>query len=81
MTEHELKEIIIAELKKVAPECDPAAVDPNENFREALDIDSYSFLQLLVGLSERTSFEIPEADYGKISTLAGMIAYLATHLP
>lgn len=81
MTENELKKIIIAELKKVAPECDPEAVDPNENIREALDIDSYSFLHLLVALSEQTGVEIPEADYARISTLASMIDYLAARLP
>lgn len=81
MTEHELKELIFTELQKVAPESAPGTVDPNENFREVLDIDSYSFLQLLVGLSERTGVEIPESDYARISTLAGMIEYLAAHLP
>ncbi len=81
MTGNELKEIVLSELKKVAPESDPGEVDPNENIREALDIDSFSFLKLLVGIGERTRVEIPEVDYGKVSTLAGMLEYLATRLP
>ena len=80
MTENELKECIFMELKKVAPESDPAGVDLNENIREALDIDSFSFLKVLVGIGDRTGVEIPEADYGKVSTVAAMMGYLAARL-
>lgn len=77
MTEQELHDIIAAELRKVAPECSIDDLDPDENIREAMDIDSYSFLSLLVGLAEKTGIEIPEADYGKVSTLAAMKQYLS----
>jgi acyl carrier protein len=77
MTEQELIAIIVAELKKVAPETDPAALAPEENLREALDIDSFSFLRVLVGIGEQTGIEIPEADYGKVGTMAAMTGYLA----
>jgi acyl carrier protein len=79
MRDDELKALIFAELKKVAPECDPAEVDPGENIREALDIDSYSFLKLLVGLCESTNIDIPEEDYEQVFTLGGMLRYLASH--
>jgi len=81
MTEQELRSIIYAELRKVAPECDPAALTPDENIREAFDIDSYSFLRVLVGLNKQTGVDIPESDYGKLSTLATMTHYLMAHLP
>ena len=81
MTEQELIAIIVAELKKVAPETDPAALAPEENLRETLDIDSFSFLRVLVGIGEQTGIEIPEADYGKVGTMAAMIKYLADRLP
>lgn len=80
MTEKELKNIVFIELKKIAPECDPAEVDPDENIREALDIDSYSFLQLLVGLSDSTGVDIAEADYQKVFTLGGMLRYLSARI-
>lgn len=80
MTEKELEGIIFIELKKVAPECDPAEVDRDENLREALDIDSYSFLQLLVGLSDSTGVNIAEADYEKVFTLGGMLRYLSARI-
>lgn len=77
MNDIELKDIVFMELKKVAPECDPADVDPDDNIREALDIDSYSFLKMLVGLCDRTGIDIPEADYEKVFTLGGMLRYLS----
>lgn len=80
MTEKELKETIFMELKKIAPECDPFGVGPDENIREELDIDSYSFLQLLVGLSDKTGVDIPEADYEKVFTIGGMMRYLSTRI-
>jgi len=80
MTEQELIAIIVAELKKIAPETDPATLAPEENLREALDIDSFSFLRVLVGIGEQTGIEIPEADYGKVGTMAAMTGYLAARL-
>lgn len=80
MNDWELQKIIFAELQKIAPESDPAGLEPNESIREALDIDSYSFLKVLVGLNERTGIEIPESDYGQLGTLAGMLNYLRAHL-
>ena len=81
MTEQELRSIIFTELRKVAPECDPASLTPDENIREAFDIDSYSFLRVLVGLNKQTGVDIPESDYGKLSTLATMTHYFMVHLP
>ncbi|MBM9537559.1 acyl carrier protein [Desulfobulbus alkaliphilus] len=80
MNQEQLQTIIFAELKTIAPESDPAELSPDENIREALDIDSYSFLKVLVGLNEQTGVDIPEADYGKLSTLQAMTEYLAARI-
>ena len=77
MNNDQLKEIIYRILKQIAPECDPAELLPDENIREALDIDSYGFLQLLISISEETGVEVPEADYFQILTLGGMLSYLS----
>jgi acyl carrier protein len=80
MNDDELKEIIYRILKQIAPECDPTELLPDESIREALDIDSYGFLHLLISISEETGVEIPEADYFQIFTLRGMISYLSRNL-
>lgn len=80
MNNDEFKEMIFRRLKLIAPECDPAELLPDENIREALDIDSFGFLQLLIGIGEETGLEIPEADYVQVFTLGGMLSYLSRHL-
>jgi acyl carrier protein len=77
MTEADIKAAILEGLAKIAPEADPAALGPDENIRRTLDIDSYDFLNFLIGLHEKLGVEIPEADYGKLNTLMEMTTYLA----
>jgi acyl carrier protein len=77
MTEAEIKALIVAGLRRIAPETDPASLRPDQNIRAALDIDSFDFLSLLIALHEKTGVEIPEADYGRLVTLDGMVRYLA----
>jgi acyl carrier protein len=80
MSEAEIRAAITAELTEIAPEADLGEIPVGENFREELDIDSYDFLRLLIGLNERLGVEIPEEDYEKLVTLADIIAYLDKRL-
>jgi acyl carrier protein len=80
VSETEIKTAIIEGLSKVAPEGDPASLSPDENIRRTLDIDSYDFLNFLIGLHKRLGVEIPEADYGKLGTMQEMISYLAARV-
>lgn len=77
MTEKELKGIIFKELKKVAPECDPAEINPDESIRDELGIDSYSFQQLLFGLSDSSGVDFTEANYERSFTLNRMMRHLS----
>ncbi len=76
MNKEELEKIIFQLLKKIAPETNPDQLSPSENIRESLNIDSYDFLQFIVALDEKLKIEIPEEDYGKISTLDTLTDYL-----
>lgn len=77
MTELEIKNVIFAGLRQIAPESDPASLRPDEKIRETLDIDSFDFLNFLIALHEKLGVDIPEADYGKLTTLDEMIRYLS----
>lgn len=77
MTEPEIKEAVFRVLRKTAPEADLSKIDPQDNLREALDIDSFDFLQLVIRLHESLGIEIPESDYPQLATLAGILHYLA----
>jgi acyl carrier protein len=80
MTEVEIKEVIFKVLRRIAPEADLASLEPDADLREALDIDSFDHLNLLIGLNEELGVEIPEADYGQLSTLADIGRYLTARL-
>ena len=75
MTAAEIKAMISDVLSGIAPEADPNAVAGDEDLREALDLDSMDFLNFVVALHERTGIDIPEADYPRLRTLDGAIAY------
>ena len=77
MTRTEAKDLIFEVLRDIAPEADPATVAGNEDLREVLDLDSMDFMNFVVGLHERTGLDIPEADYPKLRTIDGIVAYLA----
>jgi acyl carrier protein len=77
MTEPEIKEAVFKVLGKIAPEANLSNVGPNENLREALDIDSFDFLQFIIRLHESLGIEIPESDYPQLATLAGILRYFA----
>ena len=76
MTETAIRDKLAGALKRVAPEANLAAVDADEDLRQALDIDSFDFLNFLMGIHQTLGVDIPEADYGKVRTLRALIAYL-----
>jgi acyl carrier protein len=79
MTEKNIRDQILEILHRIAPEADLDHLDPNENLRETLDIDSFDFLNVLVALNEKLGVNIPEADYRQVATLKGMTDYLVKH--
>lgn len=76
MTREEIQSAIFELLKKTAPETDPTSLKPDENIREALNIDSFDALQFLVALNDKLGIDIPEEDYGKTATLGSLTDYL-----
>lgn len=80
MSDAAIRNAVSTLLREIAPEADLNQVRPDENLREALDIDSFDFLNLLIGLHEQLKVEIPESDYGKLSTLGELVNYLSDRL-
>jgi acyl carrier protein len=50
-------------------------VPDSEDLRLALDIDSIGFLDFIIALHARTGVDIPEIDYPKLTTRAGLLDY------
>jgi acyl carrier protein len=80
MTSEEIRKTVIDALTRIAPEIDPASIESNASFRDQLDLDSMDFLNFVLSLHDRLRVEIPEADYPRLSTLDGAVAYLAAQL-
>jgi acyl carrier protein len=79
-TDDQLKQVIFEVLGAIAPEADFEALDPAEDLRAALDIDSFDFLNFLIGLDEALGVEIPEAHYGQLISLNDIVNYLSARL-
>ena len=75
MNQGEARAVIFEILAGIAPEADPAAIPGTDDLREVLDLDSMDFMNFVVALHERIGLDIPEADYPKLRTLDGAIAY------
>jgi acyl carrier protein len=75
MTEADARAVICDVLSGIAPEADLGALAGGEELRDALDLDSMDFMNFVVALHERTGIDIPEADYPRLRTLDGAIAY------
>jgi acyl carrier protein len=80
MTSTEIREAIVKALKRIAPESQPETLEPAQDVRHTLDIDSYDFLMFLISLDELLGVEIPEADYGKLISLDDMVDYLSARV-
>jgi len=72
-----MRSVILRTLGNIAPEADLTTLDPTEDLREQLDLDSVDFLNFVTGLHDEVEVDIPEADYAKVRTLEGCIAYLS----
>lgn len=76
MTDAERAALIKDVLAGIAPEAADTELPPEADLRETLDLDSMDFMNFVIGLHERTGIDIPEADYPKLFTLEGAMAYL-----
>jgi acyl carrier protein len=76
MDEKQIREAIFSVLKGIAPELDPAVIEPDRPLRDQVDLDSMDFLNFIVGLHKKLGVNIPEADYRKLFTLDDLLAYL-----
>ncbi len=80
MNENEIRAMFLEELGNIAPEMDLRRLDSTADLREALDIDSMDFLNLVTAVHRRLGVDIPELDYPKLVTLDGAVRYLGDRL-
>jgi acyl carrier protein len=81
VNEKELREAVLTSLGEVAPEIDPATLDPAAPVADQVEIDSMDFLDFVVALAECTGIEVPERDYGDLASVDDCVRYLAARVP
>ena len=74
------REVLFDALGELAPEVDPTAIDPTAVLRDAADLDSVDFLELVSALAEAVGADIAEDDYPKLDTIDSAVAFLAAKL-
>lgn len=81
MTMDQIKDLVLRAIGEIAPEADLDDIDPDEELREQLDIDSMDFLNIVTAIHEETGLDIPEADYPKMASLNQCVVYLKAKTP
>jgi acyl carrier protein len=76
MTQDEIRTVLLEEIGNIAPEVDLSILRPDADLREELDIDSISFLNLIIALGRRLGVNVPEKDYSRLGTLNSAVDYL-----
>lgn len=80
MTRDTIRAAVVNALTSVAPEIDPASLNPDDEFRQVFELDSMDFLNFVVALHARLAVDVPEADYPRLVSLNKAVDYLADRL-
>lgn len=80
MTEAEIRDILFEELTRIAPEIDPSGLDPAEDLRDQVDLDSMDVLNFVTAVHQRLAVDIPDAEASRFVTLDGAVAWLCDKL-
>ena len=66
-------------ISRVAPDVDPSSIPDEAEFREEAELDSMDLLNVLAEVAKATGVEVPESDYGSITTIEDFAEYLRAH--
>jgi acyl carrier protein len=80
VNDDDIRTAVLRVLHQVAPDLDPAALDPAVPLQDQADIDSVDFMNIMVGIEETLGVDVPERDYPKVASLDGCVAYLSSRL-
>ncbi|WP_104194753.1 acyl carrier protein [Cryobacterium sp. M25] len=78
-TEQEARAAVYAAIRQVAPDVDTDDLDEGARLRQDLELDSLDFMRLIETIHEATGVDIPERDYAVVTTVRGLITYVALH--
>jgi acyl carrier protein len=76
MNREEIRSRLIECLCEVAPEIRGQQIEDDVDIRDELDLDSMDILRWVQGIHKALGIEIPEEDYGKITSLGDAVGYV-----
>ncbi len=80
MSADQIRQVILKILNRIAPDNDLAFLKDEVPFREQMELDSMDFLDIVMELRKLYRVQIPEEDYGFLSTMASTVQYLIPKL-
>lgn len=76
----EIRTKVLALLTKIAPDVEPASVDPDQELRDQFDFDSMDALHFATAISETFGIEVAQTDYPRLASLNGAAEFVASKL-
>lgn len=76
----QIRRTVLAAIGAIAPEADLQRIPAGQPLREHVDLDSMDWINVIGGLEQRLSLDIPESDFREFATLDSTVAYLARRL-
>jgi acyl carrier protein len=77
----EIRAKVLALLTNIAPDVEPASVNPDLELRDQFDFDSMDALHFAAAISETFGIEVAQTDYPKLASLRGAAEFVASKLP
>ena len=65
-------------LSDIAPDLDVSTVGPDDDLRNDIGLDSMDFLNFVIAAHKQLGVEVPEADYGKVTSLLKFARYIGS---
>lgn len=80
MTGEQIRDVILDILSRIAPDEDLSDLNDEVAFRDQMELDSMDFLDIVMELRKLYRIQIPEEDYGNLTTMASTVSYLEPKL-
>lgn len=76
-----IEQAVIDALVGIAPDIDPAEIEPGLDFCRDLDIDATDYRAFVSRLLERFALAVPDGDPPKLTTLDRCVEYIRARQP
>ncbi len=80
MNPEEIRQVVLEILARIAPDEDLSDLEDEVAFRDQMELDSMDFLDIVMELRKLYRIQIPEEEYGNLTTMSSTVNYLTPML-